>query len=189
METSLTLTSPGYITRWTAGLLVAVFLVSLNSNVIAQSESGQSFPVPVLEGLSAYMPNLVIGDGELTTAVSIRGVGSQPERSFEQSVGLFVDGIYMPRSRQYRVPFMDIRQVEVLRGPQAVLFGINATAGAITIATNRSEPGDPMLVSVEADYEFEYDTTQLTAVLGGSPTENLGLRLAARYRTCLVLTS
>ena len=137
--------------------------------------------INTLEGLSAYVPNLVIGDGEFTTAVSIRGVGSQPERSFEQSVGLFVDGIYMPRSRQYRLPFMDVRQVEVLRGPQAVLFGINATAGAITIATNRSEPGDPMLANVEVDYELEYGSTRLTAVLGGSPTENLGLRLAARY--------
>lgn len=152
-------------------------------SVLAMSgENLQQNQINTLDHLSAYVPNLVIGDGELTTAVSIRGVGSQPERSFEQSVGLFVDGVYMPRSRQYRVPFMDVRQVEVLRGPQAVLFGINATAGAITIATNRSEPGDSMLAYVEVDYELEYGSTQLTAVLGGSATKSLGLRLAARYR-------
>ena len=122
-----------------------------------------------------------MGDGALTTAVTIRGMGSQPERGFEQSTGLFVDGIYMPRSRQYRSRFLDVDRVEVLRGPQAVLFGLNATAGAVSVVTERSRPGDAAFTDVTAEVELEHGGPRITAVAGGSVTDTLGLRLAARF--------
>ena len=78
------------------------------------------------------------GDAITTTAVSIRGVGSLPERGFEQSAGLFVGGVYMPRSRQYRAAFLDVERVEVMRGPQAVLHGLNPTAGDVSVVTRRT---------------------------------------------------
>ena len=47
--------------------------------------------------LSASIPNFFVGDGVVTTNVTMRGMGSGGERSFEQSVGMFIDEIYMPR--------------------------------------------------------------------------------------------
>jgi iron complex outermembrane receptor protein len=135
-----------------------------------------------LDQLSATMPSFQVGDGLLTTSVSMRGMGSQPERGFEQSVGMFIDGIYKPRSRQYRAPFMDINRVEVLRGPQAVLFGLNSTAGAVSIITNSTMPGDELTAEVTAGYEFEYEGANLQGVVGGSVGDSVGLRLAAKYR-------
>jgi iron complex outermembrane receptor protein len=135
-----------------------------------------------LDQLSASVPNFQVGDGTLTTNISMRGMGSQPERGFEQSVGMFIDGLYMPRSRQYRAPFMDASRVEILRGPQAVLFGLNSTAGAISIISNTSRPSDATTAELTAAYEMEYEGTMLQGVFGGPVNDTLGLRLAARYR-------
>lgn len=136
--------------------------------------------IETLEDLSGFVPNLVVGNGALTTAISIRGMGSQPERSFEQSAGLYVDGIYKPRSRQLRPAFLDIQQVEVLRGPQAVLFGLNSTAGAVSIRSNRAQIGAEPFATVTADYEFEYGGPGLTVIAGGSPSAGTSVRVAAQ---------
>lgn len=91
-----------------------------------------------LTELAIQIPNLSISNGIVNDNIHIRGVGSGTERSFEQTVGVFIDNIYMPRSCQYRSPFLDVERVEVARGPQSVLFGLNATAGAIAIHSARS---------------------------------------------------
>ena len=132
--------------------------------------------------LSSSVLNFQVGDGTLSTNVSMRGMGSQPERGFEQSIGMFIDGVYMPRSRQYRAPFMDADRVEILKGPQAVLFGLNSTAGAISVITNTSNPGDATTAELTAGYEIEQEGIILQAVFGGSVSETLGLRVAARHR-------
>ena len=95
-------------------------------------EAIDDFAVTNIQDLSARVPNLIIGYGITAQSVSIRGLGSGQDRSFEQSVGMFSDGVYLPRSRQYRNPFFDVERVEVMRGPQAVLQGLNSTAGAIS---------------------------------------------------------
>ena len=86
-----------------------------------------------LEDLADFLPNVTIANGLTNGIVAIRGLGSGQDRSFEQSVALFVDGVYKPRSRQYRAPFFDLERVEVMRGPQAVLYGLNATAGTVRL--------------------------------------------------------
>jgi outer membrane receptor protein involved in Fe transport len=127
------------------------------------------------------VPNLTAGFGPVSNFVTIRGIGSGSERSFEQAVAMFVDGVYLPRSRQYGQPFLDVSRVEVMRGPQAVVHGLNATAGAISLVTNRTEPGDPFVADLLASYEFEYGGPMATAIVGGSPSDKLGLRAAVKF--------
>lgn len=85
-----------------------------------------------LEELTSYVPNVSIvqtAGGGNAARIYVRGVGSGNSVSFEQSVGMFVDGIYSGRSRQYVAPFLDVGSVEVLKGPQGALFGKNTVAG------------------------------------------------------------
>ena len=52
----------------------------------------------------------------------MRGIGVGAQQSFEQSVGIFVDGVHLGKSRQTRLGMFDLQRVEVLRGPQGILL-------------------------------------------------------------------
>jgi iron complex outermembrane receptor protein len=90
-----------------------------------------------LEDLSKFTPNLSItpsrGGGNNTAYFVIRGIGGGGGATGERGVGLYIDGIYMPRTSGAVLRVLDIDRIEVLRGPQGTLFGRNSTGGAIRI--------------------------------------------------------
>ena len=94
-----------------------------------------------LEDLSYAMPNVAldgIGTGKGIANFSIRGIGvagSIP--SIDPTVGVFVDGVYLGVSYGVIMDMMDLEAVEVLRGPQGLLFGRNVTGGAVLFRSRR----------------------------------------------------
>jgi iron complex outermembrane receptor protein len=71
---------------------------------------------------------------------SIRGIGTAvygPQ--VESSVGTVVDEVAIARPQLAAIQFFDLDRIEVLRGPQGMLFGKNASAGLINIVTNQPE--------------------------------------------------
>lgn len=131
-----------------------------------------------LADMSASIPNLKVTDGVTSSNVFIRGIGSGIDRGTEQSVGTFVDGIYMGRSRQLRSPFLDLDRVEVLRGPQGVLFGKNTIAGALKVETAKPVVGDEFSGTATAEYDEKYGGKKVSGVLSGSLSDSFAARLA-----------
>ncbi|AFV00681.1 TonB-dependent receptor [Simiduia agarivorans] len=129
-----------------------------------------------LEGMTAYVPNLTMNQTGIGTIIAIRGISSGINQGFEQSVGQYVDGIYYGRAQLARAPFMDLERVEVLRGPQSILFGKNSIAGAISMVT--AKPTDEFEGQVTALYEPSHGEKDLRVVLSGPLTDSLSGRLS-----------
>ena len=153
---------------------VPMSITAINGSTI--EEAG----IKDLSEMSAYIPNLSISEGAVNTNIYMRGVGSGINRSFEQSVGMFIDGIYMGRGKQFRAPFMDLERAEVLRGPQGLLFGKNTIAGTINLSTAKADAGGDFEGKVSVDLESEYSGRNITAVLATGLTDELGIRLAVK---------
>lgn len=146
-----------------------------------QGEKIQDAGIPNMAALADYVPNLHIADAPVNTNIYMRGVGSGNNQGFEQSVGMYIDGVYMGRGRQYRAAFLDVERVEVLRGPQGTLFGRNTVAGAVNITTASARAGDELEGQIMASAE-SFDGRVLEGFVGGGLTDTLGARLAVKYR-------
>jgi iron complex outermembrane recepter protein len=97
-----------------------------------------------LQDLTAAVPNVTLAAGGSSPGFAqftIRGLGiNSTIPSVEPAVGIFVDGVYLGVSAGAVLDLFDIEDIEILRGPQGLLFGRNTTGGAILINTRR--PGD-----------------------------------------------
>ena len=92
-----------------------------------------------LTSLSYSIPNVQledIGTTRATANFSIRGIGVNSSiPSIDPTVGLFVDGVYLGINTGVVLDTFDIEGLEVLRGPQGILFGRNVTGGAVLVRT------------------------------------------------------
>jgi iron complex outermembrane recepter protein len=135
-----------------------------------------------LEELSLYTPNVNINQGKASPNLYIRGIGSGTNSGFEQSVGMYVDGVYAGRGQLSNVPTtMDLERVEILKGPQGILFGKNTIGGAINVTS--AKPTDEFESYIEALYEPEHGEEVVTGVVSGPLTETVSGRLAVRKET------
>lgn len=91
-----------------------------------------------VKDLARIVPGLTFSEPTTNAgrSVKIRGVGTQSFGSvIDQSVGVVVDGVVASSVVASFIEFSDVERLEVLRGPQGMLFGKNASAGLINIST------------------------------------------------------
>lgn len=115
--------------------------------------------------LQGAAPNVLItsqNSGAATANLSIRGLTfADVEKSFDPTVGVVVDGVFMGTSTGQVFDYFDIEKIEILRGPQGTLFGRNTIGGVINIT--RTRPKDELGAKFEVSYG-RYDTRAVRAV-------------------------
>lgn len=121
-----------------------------------RDEELQQIPIPVAVLTSAQIDNSLsfnvnrikemvpsvqlYSSNPRNTTLNIRGLGSTfglTNDGIDPGVGFYVDGVYYARAAATSLDFIDVQQIEVIRGPQGTLFGKNTTAGTFNITTRK----------------------------------------------------
>ncbi|HEY5809333.1 MAG TPA: TonB-dependent receptor [Povalibacter sp.] len=116
------------------------------------------------------------------SAANIRGLGAPfglTNDGIEQGVGIYIDQVYYARSATATFDFLDVDQIEILRGPQGTLYGKNTTSGAINV-TSRKPTFTP---EAQAEITYgNYDFQQGKASISGPIiADTLAFRLGTSY--------
>jgi iron complex outermembrane receptor protein len=146
----------------------------------------QAQSVGSLTDLSAKSPNVVlapVGAYPYASAFYIRGLGfADVESTFEPSVGVELNGVYLARNSGALQDMFDIASVEILRGPQGTLYGRNTIGGVVSVKTKRAAPGQAFGGQVQGTLG---DNGRQEARVGlDLPVhETVGLRLSGLYKS------
>lgn len=109
---------------------------------VTSAEQIEDAQVRDLLDLQTLVPSLRVNQlqSSANTNFIIRGFGNGANNAgIEPSVGVFIDGVYRSRSAAQIGDLPNVQRVEVLRGPQSTLFGKNASAGIISIVTQKPQ--------------------------------------------------
>jgi iron complex outermembrane recepter protein len=136
-----------------------------------------------LQSLSYEMPNVSldpVGTYKGVANFTIRGLGINSSiPSIDPTVGVFVDGMYLGVNWGVNLDMFDVESVEVLRGPQGLLFGRNVTGGAVIV--NTKDPSEEFDIASKASVEGGGDGGLNYTVMGyvsGPVTDQVGAKLA-----------
>ncbi len=122
--------------------------VPLSVSVVSQ-DTIQALNITTTADLVRAIPGVTYSasSSPALAVFNIRGVGTYATGGgVERSVGIAVDGVPLGRPSGSIADLIDIADVEVLKGPQGMLFGKNATAGLINIITQKPKLGVTELV-------------------------------------------
>jgi iron complex outermembrane receptor protein len=130
--------------------------------------------------LQTRVPTLTISYGQVSPFLLVRGFGTGNNLSFDQAVGKFIDNVSFGRDNDIRLPLFDLERVEVLKGPQVLLYGNSSTAGALNITTR--SPGKDFAADLTTAYEFNANESVTQGGITLPISEAVGLRLSGLYQ-------
>ena len=189
---TVSLTPPGARAQGEPGALLEELVVTARK----RSESIQDVPVAVtaltagqiergtlntMVDLKKLAPNVEMvaqpfAGGALSA--SIRGVGLDDlEKTFEPTVAVSIDGVFLASTAGANVDFFDVESVEVLRGPQGTLFGRNTIGGVINVT--RSKPTKALGARLQATFD-EFSREDFQAIVNFPLGDKGGVKIGAR---------
>ena len=153
------------------------------SVAVTSAETIEQAQINDIADLQSIVPSLRVTTLQNSSQSNfiIRGFGNGGTNiGIEPSVGVFIDGVYRSRSVAAIGDLFDLERVEVLRGPQSTLFGLNASAGVISVVT--AKPSYEWGGAVEATIG-NYDYQGLRAKVTGPLSDTLAFSLAGNHFT------
>ncbi|MET0661333.1 MAG: TonB-dependent receptor [Steroidobacteraceae bacterium] len=140
------------------------------------AESLAAAGVTNTQALQMVVPGLVINQVGGASGIYLRGVGTRVAfAGLEPSTATYQDDRYISGQTGSLFELMDVERVEVLRGPQGVLYGRNATSGAVRVITN--DVSDEFEGYVSGAYG-NYDDRELRGTINLPASETFGVRFA-----------
>jgi iron complex outermembrane recepter protein len=139
--------------------------------------------------LANYTPSLSVNSdfGSANTTFAIRGfvqdLGTQP------SVATYFADVVAPRGGSNNIPtgdglvagtLFDLQNVQVLKGPQGTLFGLNTTGGAVLVVPQK--PTSDYGGYIEAGYG-NYDEKEVQAVINMPFSDTVRFRLGIDHES------
>ena len=146
------------------------------------AEALERWTITNMSALSDFTPSLVIGEvgsvgGQF---ISMRGINTGVANALaDQSISTLVDGVPFSHASITRIGKVDLQQVEVLKGPQALYFGKNSTGGIVAFRT--ADPTEETEVQFKVGYEDEAEQRYVQALVSGVLTDTLKARLVGRW--------
>lgn len=138
-----------------------------------------------IDALARAVPTLITSEATSSPQggiVAIRGLSGVDANPFgDQAVSFNIDGVPVARSSVRRLGQMDLAQIEVLKGPQALFFGKNSPGGIISIRT--ADPTRSFAAGLTTGYEFNADEFRSEGYVSGPISDTLGARVAGYYTT------
>ncbi len=127
--------------------------------------------------LSALAPGVTVtSNANFRPSVSIRGLGNEGNQNdiVNPSVSYHIDGVYIASQFSLKTDFLDVEQVEVLRGPQGTLFGQNSIGGAINVTTSAPDFDE---YAASADFAYgSFNHINVRAAVNIPLASNLAVR-------------
>lgn len=139
----------------------------------------QKLGVKSTTDIAQFVPNVTIGlPGGVGNqpVIVIRGIGVNDFNANNSGPnGLYLDEVYLSAPAVQSSPVFDVERIEVLKGPQGTLFGMNTSGGAISLTTVK--PSDAFSADASAEVS-SYGTVRLEGALGGPILDGVDGRLA-----------
>ena len=148
---------------------------------VTSGETLERAEIRDLQDLQTVAPSLRVSQlqSSANTTFIIRGFGNGANNvGIEPSVGVFIDGVYRSRSASSINDLANVSRIEVLRGPQNTLFGMNASAGVISVVTR--EPQFEFGGSASFTYG-NFDQIVAKADITGPLTDSIAFSLDGTY--------
>ncbi len=156
---------------------VPIAITAVNADAMSEAR------VDNIQNIQAVSPSIQFRATNISSSsanVIIRGLGTTgTSRSFEGAVGIFIDGVYRTRAAAALTNFLDLDNLQVLRGPQGTLFGKNTSAGAVLLSS-----ATPSFDGIEGNYQIGYgnfENTDLKGAINMPLSDTLALRVAGLY--------
>ena len=158
---------------------------SLETPVVLSAFSGEQLSrlnVQNIIDVGKLTPQLALGtaNGAYGGVVGLRGVSSPTSNAgAEGAVTVNIDGVPISFGAILRLSAIDLGQVEILKGPQALFFGKNASGGIISIRT--AEPTSAFKAQVSGGYEFNARQGDIDGYVSGPLSSTVTARIAGHF--------
>ncbi len=130
----------------------------------------QKMGIRTIEDFQFFVPGITVTNDSMAI-VNIRGIGTSAFGvATDPSVTVYIDGVYQPRPTTGYQDMFDIERVELLRGPQGVLFGRNSTGGTLNIVSKA--PSDELEGAIGVTFG-NYNKRVFSGTISGPLTDKI----------------